>query len=138
MLSWLNSVLRDRSPVYTLDQLEKTSHVSHLLAEVHEETFKVLCGGECDLQRYITLLERYLACELGKTMKRRFRLELLQKSSSAMLVGVILFVCVHCNKKEKYIKDILEESAATQTCLMRVIELMDRNIENIMEIREIL
>ena len=76
--------------------------------------------------------------DLGKTIKRRFRLELVQKSNYAKLLGVVLFTCVHCVKKERHIKNILEESASTQTCLMRVIELMDRNIENIMEIREIL
>jgi hypothetical protein len=75
---------------------------------------------------------------MGKTMKRRFKLELLNKSSIAVFLGVVLYVCVHCSKKEQFIKDILEKSAGTQTCLMRIIEFMDRQIENIMEIREIL
>jgi predicted nuclease with TOPRIM domain len=50
----------------------------------------------------------------------------------------VLYVCVHCSKKEQFIKDILEKTAGTQICLMRIIEFMDRHIENIMEIREIL
>lgn len=47
-------------------------------------------------------------------------------------------MCVHCPNKAKFIKDILEHPPNTQSILMRVIEVVDEKVENIMEIKEIL
>jgi DNA repair ATPase RecN len=45
---------------------------------------------------------------------------------------------VHCPNKARFIKDILEHPPNTQSILMKVIEMVDARIENIMEIKEIL
>jgi len=74
LLSWLNSTTSNLLPVHTLDQLSKTTHIAHLLIKLDPTTFKPLLEGESDIARYFGLLERYLENELGKTMKRRFRL----------------------------------------------------------------
>lgn len=80
-------------------------------------------------------MDQYLQTRLGKTVKTRHRKKLIQECNMGGLLGLLLYMCVHCQHRQRFISGILELPAESQRQLMHIIEHSDSCIENIMEIR---
>lgn len=75
-----------------------------------------------DVGLLVGLLDQYLQSQLGRTIKTRYRSRLAKQQDTARLLGLMLYVCVHCQQRQRFICCILELPAETQCQLRQIIE----------------